>query len=101
MRVCASCLFSKQEQQQEETPAAALVLAFSSSRLRGAGGIVQQIETMSELKHLPMAAAYCTTCRKCTWLCQQNVTLNDACLQFLHAARTSEQIQNALLRMHT
>ncbi len=101
MRVCASCLFSKQEQQQEETPAAALVLAFSSSRLRGAGGIVQQIETMSELKHLPMAAAYCTTCRKCTWLCKQNVTLNDACLQFLHAARTSEQIQNALLRMHT
>ena len=114
MRVCGTCHFGSVAEQSRAAqsgaahtsiaqgcaPAAALVLAFSSTQLHGQKGIIAQIESICELKHLPMAAAYCCVCRRCTWLCSAGAEINQACLEFLHISRTTEQMQAGMLIMH-
>ncbi len=98
MRVCGRCLFTAADTNFQ--PYAALVIAFSSTRMQGAGGILEQIENMSAIKHLPMASAYCCVCRRCTWLCNADADLNNACLEFLQNSNTTESIESALKIMH-
>jgi hypothetical protein len=81
-------------------PAAALVLAFSSTQLHGSHGIIGQIENLSEQKPLSMAAAYCCVCHHCTWFCHTDTDINEMCLEFLHMCHTGEQISAALTMMH-
>ena len=99
MRVCADCHF-RQHARESPAPAAALVLAFSSSHMHGPGGVLMQIQQLSKQQHMPMAAAYCCLCRQCTWLCSTDVDLNTACLDFLHLSRSTEKIQQAAALMH-
>lgn len=99
MRVCADCHF-RQQAHTCAKPAAALVLAFSSTRLHGEGGVVEQIREQARNKHMPMAAAYCVVCRQCTWLCSADMELNSACLDFMQLARSTAKIQSAAAVMH-
>jgi hypothetical protein len=103
MRVCGICHFGSHMATEPlllPAPAAALVLAFSSTQLHGSHGIVRKIENLSEEKPLSMAAAYCCVCRRCTWLCRTDADINEACLEFLHMWRTGEQINASLALMH-
>jgi Fe-S oxidoreductase len=99
MRVCGSCHFGDHAG-KDSAPAAALVLAFSSTQLHGPRGIVKQIENMCEKQNLPSAAAYCSVCRRCTWLCRADADINEACVEFLHTWRTTEQIAKCVALMH-
>lgn len=115
MRVCGTCYFGCFAEKRREAPgsaatgtvpegcapAAALVLAFSTTHLHGQKGIIAQIEGMCEQKHLPMAAAYCCVCRRCTWLCSADAEINEACLEFLHVSLTTEQMLAGMAIMHT
>ena len=103
MRVCGCCHFGRNmatDRKLPPAPAAALVLAFSSTQLQGSHGIIGQIENLSEQKPVSMASAYCCVCRRCTWLCRTDADINEACLEFLHMWRTGEQISAALALMH-
>lgn len=101
MLVCGRCHFGAAGTMHSDSrPAASLVLAFSSAQLLGPGGVLEQIENMSEQRHLPKAASYCSVCRKCTWLCSPDADLNEACVHFMHASRTTSSIQDAVRRMH-
>ena len=114
LRVCGTCHFGSGAEQsrgaqsgaaassiaQGYAPASALVLAFSSTQLHGQKGIIAQIENICEQKHLAMAAAYCCVCRRCTWLCSADAEINEACLEFLHISRTTEQMQAGMALMH-
>jgi hypothetical protein len=101
MRVCAVCHFGLQAGGMHVAqPSAALVLAFSSTDVHGKDGILAQIATMSAIKHMPMASAYCNVCRSCTWLCRDDADINEACLEFMHIWRSTEQIRASLAVMH-
>jgi len=100
MRVCAACRFgSAASNSSWPMPATALVLAYSSTHLQGKNGIVSKIQNISEQKPVNMASAYCSKCRSCTWLCRPDADINEACVEFLHMSRTSEQISKALTVM--
>ena len=106
MRVCGTCRFGCFGQSAgsaahgvgvagaavEQLPFAALVLFFCRTQFDGRQGIIAAIESMCEQKHMPMAAAYCSVCRRCTWLCREDADINVACAEFLHQWRASEQI---------
>jgi UTP:GlnB (protein PII) uridylyltransferase len=98
MRVCAVC---KHAGTVDVGPAAAaLVLAFSSTLLHGKNGILEQIASMSATKHMPMASAYCSVCRTCTWLCRDDADINEACVEFMHIWHSTKQMQASLALMH-
>jgi hypothetical protein len=101
MRVCAVCHFGFTGGCVDAgPPAAALVLAFSKTHVHGKDGILAQIACMSATKHMPMASAYCSVCRTCTWLCRDDAHINEACLEFMHIWRSTEQITASLALMH-
>ena len=100
MRVCAACQFGTAASTGNwPMPATALVLAYSSTQLHGKSGIVSKIQNISEQKPVNKASAYCSKCRCCTWLCRPDDDINEACVEFLHMSRTSEQINKALTVM--
>jgi len=98
MRVCGTCHFG-QGSASWPSPAAALVLTYSSTQLHGSSGIVCQIQNIAEQKPVNKASAYCSVCRSCTWLCRPEADINEACVDFLHMSRTSQQISQALTLM--
>jgi hypothetical protein len=110
MRVCAVCHFkvtgssslplSEAVETQVKKPASALVLSFSKTELDGKNGIIAEIASMSATQHMPMAAAYCSVCRNCTWLCRDDADINEACLEFMHSWHSTKHMLASLALMH-
>jgi hypothetical protein len=122
MRKCGVCLFGGWKQQAAAPPAspapsAACVLVASCARLEGADGVLARMEAAAAEKPVGAASAYCTRCRRITWLCRADVEpgadveagadklsadklsadkLNAACVDFWRNWRTTESVASSL-----
>ena len=80
MRVCDTCRFGCLGQSSgraahdggvaaaalEQVPFASLVLVFCRTQFDGQQGIIAEIESMCEQKHMPMATTYCSVKKFCS-----------------------------------
>ncbi len=121
MRKCGVCLFGGWKQQAAApaappAPSAACVLVSSCARLEGADGAVARMEAAAAEKPVGSASAYCTRCRRITWLCRADVEpgadkpgadkpgaekpgadkLSAACVDFWRNWRTTESVASSL-----
>ena len=94
-RQCGVCRFGDHQSLRGDIgpPSAACVLLFSR---RDLPGIVASMEAMGEGKHVPLASAYCETCRKCTWLSRPANGIIEDCVDFMINWRAAEKIRAAI-----
>lgn len=97
-RQCGVCRYGDSRLAEDSlcVPSAACVLAFSSTTFRGRDGILAKMETMSADAHVPLAAAHCMVCRRCTWMSSADNDISVDCVDFMRHWSDAQHIQTAL-----
>lgn len=95
MRKCGVCVFGGRGLPRA-APSAACVLASSRDRLGGAQGALALMEDTAAEKPVGSASAYCTRCRRITWLCREDADLSAACVEFWRNWRATESVVSSL-----
>jgi hypothetical protein len=93
---CGVCVFGGWKQERETPASAACVVVSGCGKLGGADGVLALMEATAANKAVGSASAYCKQCRTITWLCQEHVLINLACVEFWHKWRASEHIASSL-----